>query len=229
MKITIFTFVVMLGLAVPALSGATDLKQGAYVSGFIGGSSLKDADLETSGYDWQSEQYYESKDKVKFDTGISVGGTGGYDFGIIRLEGELSYKYNEVDSINGRDQEHYYLTEEVGTFAFMANVFFDLHNDSPITPYIGGGIGVATIYNGNDRNDYYDDDDYDDEEYDSVFAYQVGGGLEIALNKRLSLDVGYRYFVTDTAKFNIDSYYISQTSKIKLESHNVAVGLRFKF
>lgn len=226
MRKTMITITVMAALTIPVLSCAFEQKQGPYVSGFIGVSALKDADLEVSGYDWKYDTYYGSKDKVQFDTGILVGGTGGYDFGIIRLEGELSYKYNEIDSIKGRNPGYYYLATEVGTFALMGNVFFDLHNNSPITPYIGGGIGVATIYLGNDRNDYYDD--YEDD-YDSVFAYQLGGGLEIALNQRLSLDVGYRYFATDTAKFEVDSYYISQTSKIKLESHNFTVGVRFKF
>jgi opacity protein-like surface antigen len=229
---------IILLVSIPALAQADPsrrgparqnfIQQGPYVSAFLGVSALQNADLDTSGYDWDYDVYYDYKDKVEFDPGIFVGGTAGYDFGIVRLEGELSYKYNEIDTINGRSPGYYYLEDEVGTFAFMANMFIDLHNDSPVTPYFGGGIGFATISITNDVYDdyYYYEDETDD---DSVFAYQLGGGVEIALNRNLSLDVGYRYFATDTAKFDVNTYYISQTSKIKLESHNVAVGLRFKF
>ena len=102
-------------------------------------------------------------------------------------------------------------------------------NLSPITPYIGGGVGFATLYLSDTygtntktglRTRLYDSDD------DTVFAYQVGAGLEIAFTPMLSLDMGYRYFGTAKAKFDNHS---STTTELKFESHNASVGLRIKF
>jgi len=43
------------------------------------------------------------------------------------------------------------------------------------------------------------------------------------------LDLGYRYFMTDDANFESDYYYSPVTASFKYESHNVAVGFKFKF
>lgn len=227
MKKIIITIAGTVVLAIPAISGAASLKPGPYTSLFIGVSSLQDANTATDQFTVPITTF---DDRVEFDPGVNIGGTLGYDFGIIRLEGELSYKYNEMDRITDRDTGESYRSVDgnIGTFAFMANAFVDLHNDTPVTPYFGGGIGVAVI-NLSDtyatdslgiRRTLYIEDD------DSVFAYQVGGGLDIALNRQLSLDLGYRYFASEKADFSDDWF---QASRIKLESHNVTVGVKVKF
>jgi outer membrane autotransporter protein len=170
------------------------------------------------------------RDRVEFDPGINIGGTGGYDFGYLRVEGELSYKHSEMKAITDRDTGARYrsVDGDLGVFAFMANSFFDLHNDTPITPYFGGGIGVATLYmgettgvdNSGTRQTLYLKDN------DSVFAYQLGAGVDIAINRKISLDLGYRYFGTSRATFDKDW---AQSTDLKYESHNMAVGVRFKF
>jgi ABC-type multidrug transport system fused ATPase/permease subunit len=149
----------------------------------------------------------------------------------------LSRVTNDIDNIGQTLQQS--LTQlitafftVIGVLAMMFNCFFDLHNSSPVTPYLGGGIGFAALYLDNTFGTivngpfagagatlYWEDDD-------AVFAYQVGAGLEIALNRQLSLDVGYRYFGTDDANFTSQPF--GQAS-LKLQSHNAAVGVRVKF
>jgi len=111
----------------------------------------------------------------------------------------------------------------------MGNVFFDIRNPSPVTPYIGGGIGLATLslddtYATNpstgNRVRLYDSGS------ETVFAYQAGAGLEIALNYMLSLDLGYRYFGTAKTTFNKSSHI---TTEMEFRSHNASVGLRWKW
>ena len=113
----------------------------------------------------------------------------------------------------------------------MFNPFFDFHNNSPVTPYIGGGIGFAALHiddtfgtdtrgGFSERLFLYAEDD------DTVFAYQAGAGIEIALSRTLSLDFGYRYFGTSTADF--DSDFAIET-EMKFESHNAMAGMRVKF
>ena len=213
-------------LALPSIGAAAEPHSGAYVSGFVGVSVPGDSDVTN---DYAGNPPTSDQDQIEFDPGIYIGGTGGYDFGYLRLEGEISYRNSEIDSItNSIDGRYGNLDGNLGVSAFMANAFFDLHNDSRVTPYLGGGIGFAVLNlsdaSGTDRNynywDLYNEDD------DTVFAYQVGAGIEIALNPRYSLDLGYRYFGTDTANFNDD---IFQSSRMKFESHNVTIGFRATF
>lgn len=212
-------------LAIPAVCLATPPVPGAYVSGFIGASIPNDTDVTGSAID----------DRVRFDPGVNLGATGGFDFGMLRLEGELSYKHGEITSVvinaNSSTPERFRSIDgRIGVMAMMGNMFIDLHNPSPITPYFGGGIGFAAVHqddtfgtstiNG-DRLQLYESDD------DAVFAYQAGGGLEISLNRILSLDLSYRYFRTSRASFNDDSFSID--NELKFESHNAAAGIRVKF
>lgn len=210
-------------LASVSTGNAQSGRPGPYISGFLGVTIPKDSVVLTENGGIIDET-------VNFDAGINTGVTGGYDFGIVRLEGEISYKHNEMSSIkdnNNPTNSYRNVDGSVGVMATMFNAFLDLKNDSPITPYFGGGIGFATIYlsetnatyNGT-RSIIYDKDD------DTVFAYQVGTGVEIALRPRYSLDIGYRYFATDKASFK-NSFF--PTNGLKMESHNVAVGFRFKF
>lgn len=223
-KLTIISAALL--LALPSIGAAAEPHSGAYVSGFVGVSVPGESDVTN---DYAGNPPTSDQDRIEFDPGIYIGGTGGYDFGYLRLEGEISYRNSEIDSItNSIDGRYGNLDGDLGVSAFMANAFFDLHNDSRVTPYLGDGIGFAVLNlsdaSGTDRNynywDLYNEDD------DTVFAYQVGAGVEIALNPRYSLDLGYRYFGTDTANFNDD---IFQTSKMKFESHNVTIGFRATF
>ncbi len=198
------------------------------MSGFVGVSAQTNTDVISTTLGPGATTF---NDRVEFDPSINIGGTGGFDFGFLRVEGELSYKNGEmskiteqisgtrIDNVDGR----------LGALAMMFNAFLDLHNDTRVTPYFGGGVGFATLYLSDTfgtetttgkRSRLYRSDD------DSVFAYQAGAGLEIALTKMLSLDLGYRYFGTAKAKFDKNS---STTTELKLESHNASVGLRIKF
>lgn len=213
-------------LALPAVCSAEAPRTGAYVSGFIGVSVPRDSSVTTDYFNGGSDN-----DQVEFDPGINIGGTGGYDFGYLRLEGEISYKHSEIGSITDKNAPppNRFLNPDgnLGVTAFMANAFFDLHNDTRVTPYLGGGIGFANLH----LSDTYATDSAGrfriyDEGDDTVFAYQAGAGVEIALNRRYSLDIGYRYFGTDTAKINRES---DMWHSLKFESHNVAVGFRATF
>mgnify|MGYP001263557867 CR=1 FL=1 len=210
--------------AVPVVAGATSPRPGGYVSGFFGVSAAADTDVTSINN--QSGEVF--NDRVEYDPNIYVGGTGGYDFGHFRLEGELSYKHAEISSITDDTGFRFRGVDgSLGALAFMANAFVDVHNNTPVTPYFGGGIGFAVLSLsdtfGSDNSGrllLYPDDDT------TVFAYQAGGGLEIAISPSLSLDLGYRYF--GTTKGTFDSDWIT-TTKLRYESHNGMVGFRVKF
>lgn len=210
--------------ALPAVSGAAPARPGAYVSGFFGVSAALDADVTSIDNDFGTV----FNDTVEFDPNIYMGGTGGFDFGHMRLEGEISYKHGEISSITDDTGFRFRGVDgSLGALAVMANAFVDVHNDTPVTPYFGGGIGFAVL----SLSDTFGSDDtgrlllYPEDE-STVFAYQAGGGLEIAINPILSLDLGYRYF--GTTKGTFDSDWVT-TTKLRYESHNGMVGFRVKF
>ncbi len=227
-KYLIIIAAVFTALSLPAICTAAPARHGGYVSGFIGASMTRDTDSTTVDFLTPVTTF---NDRIQFDPGITVGGTGGYDFGFLRLEGELSYKHAELKAIDDKISGSRYrsIDGSLGALAMMGNVFFDLHNNSPVTPYWGAGAGLAVLNLsdtfGTNTTTGSRDFIYSNAN-DTVFAYQAGGGVEIALNRQLSLDLGYRYFGTSTATFDKD---VLRTTELKLESHNVAVGLRVKF
>jgi opacity protein-like surface antigen len=219
----------LLGIAaLPTVSLASPPHPGGYMSVFVGASTPQDSAVTITEFNPVSVR----ETQVQYDAGLNIGGTAGYDFGYVRLEGELSYKRGEISTVTDQSSNTRYVNVDghLGATAVMVNTFFDLHNESPVTPYLGGGIGVATLNlsdaKGVDATTgalnyhvFHSDDD-------NVFAYQAGAGVEVGLTRHLSLDMGYRYFATSSASFSKDW---PNTTDLRLRSHNAAVALRVKF
>ena len=225
MRTYLIAIATLLIFSIPSLSSAAAERPGPYVSGFLGTSFARDTTVNSD--DAISGASF--SDQVTFNPGVYVGGTGGYDFGFLRLEGELSYRHAGIDKVtsNLTGERFRNVDGDVGVFATMFNAYFDMHNPSRVTPYVGGGIGFATVHisNTNGIGNIQGYTPLYDESNDTVFASQIGAGLDIAINSRYSLDIGYRYFVTEKA--NLDGDIIS--SNLKFESHNALVGFKFKF
>lgn len=216
MKKHTLAIIVAASLALPAIASAAPFRQGPYIGGFIGVTVPEKTDATS----YAGGVY---NDRISFEPGVNAGGVMGVDFGGVRFEGEISYKDIKFDTVTDNTGARYKIVDgSVDTTAFMANVFIDLHNQTPVTPYLGGGVGFAALHlndtYGYDSNgaelSYLSDDDV-------VFAYQVGGGLELPINRQLSLDLAYRYFGTTEASFF--------DTEMELTSHNATVGLRLKF
>lgn len=209
-------------LMIPVICFATPPVPGPYMSVFAGVNIPENSNVTSNDF---GDTFH---DQVEFDPGVYTGGAAGFDFGLMRLEGELSYRYSEIKSITDLADGFQFQNVDgnLGALNFMANAFIDLHNASPVTPYFGGGVGFAVL----NLSDTYAGTPSQVLLYhngtEAVFAYQVGAGLELALNRMFSLDLGYRYFNTGKATFE-DNPAIS--TNMELESHNAMVGLRMKF
>jgi opacity protein-like surface antigen len=221
MKSRLFALLALATLAAPAICQATPPRPGPYFSGFVGVTIPNDTTTDASA------SALPLNDRIEFDTSYNLGGTAGFDFGFLRLEGELSYKNGEIATINDRinGARFHDVDGRIGAFAMMGNAFLDLRNPGPITPYFGGGLGFASLHQSDTFSSFgtrlYRSDT------DAVFAYQVGGGLEVALTRQLSLDLGYRYFGTSQATFNQGDPNFE--NRMRFESHNFAAGVRMKF
>lgn len=192
------------GFSRPAL--AADAAQGPsfYVSGFGGLTLLSDADLYQSGV---------GTDDYTYDAGAGFGASVGYrwPFGL-RTEFELSYRINDVDTINGFSVSGV----DTSALAFMVNGWYDFDLGSGFLPYVGGGLGVAQV-----ELDFFGIE-YDD----TVFAWQLGGGLGYQIMPGIVLFTDYRWLAT------ADAVLVETTpSDIKLEysSHSIMFGVRAHF
>jgi outer membrane immunogenic protein len=194
-----------------------------YFSVHVGGTWLQDADID---YDDPIID-----DEIEFDNGFNIGAAFGYDYGLARLEIELAYRQNDVDTINVNFIEGPVTFSGDGDFSatsVMLNGYWDFETGSPIVPYIGGGIGFANV-SANDVKingvPVVDDDD-------NVFAYQLAAGLAFTLAPPLTLDLGYRLFGTSNPDLKIDpALRVLGFSDFETEfdSHNVNLGLRMNF
>jgi len=183
---------------------------GMYFSVFGGGTYVEDSTLEVVGIEFA---------ELQFDTGWNVGGAIGHDYGNFRAELEVTYKENELDtlttfiSVPGLPAGVYPADGEVSALTYMVNVFWDFENSSPLTPYVGGGIGGASI-------------DIDDED-DTAFAYKAAAGVAWKLGPNLDLLVDYSYLSTTDLEFNVSGATIPVEADYT--THSVSGGIRFRF
>lgn len=183
--------------------------EGSYVSGNLGLAMASDSDLSAPGVSGTME----------FDQGFASGIAVGYASGNTRIEGEFAYQKNDYDKLSIDGLGSFDVDGDATSTAFLVNGYYDYKNDSSITPFIGAGLGVATIdVDGISVPGYGAVTTSSD---DTVFAYQIGAGLNFAVNEKVSIDLNYRYFATSDPDFGeIDAEY---------SSHNLYTGVRVSF
>jgi OOP family OmpA-OmpF porin len=139
---------------------------------------------------------------ISFSPGFNVGGALGYDAGQFRVEGEITYRSVDVDEVNGVPVP---LDATFSALSFMANGYYDFEMGSPLTPYLGVGLGIV-------------DSEVDVAGFGSTsetdLAYQFMAGLGYEVSPNVVLTGGYRYFgiaETDapgTHEFNIGARFM---------------------
>ncbi|MCP4269350.1 MAG: porin family protein [Candidatus Brocadiaceae bacterium] len=185
--------------------------KGFYLSGTAGAVWLSDADYEEAG----------DSSEVEYDPGFLLGAAAGYDFGMLRTEAEFAYRQNSFDkwkdiTVGGVNYGDFSASGDVTTLSYLLNGYIDFENKSSITPYIGGGLGFANV----DADDLTIAGVKLSDEDDTVFAYQAAAGIGYDINKKLTMDIGYRYFATSDPDFDgTDAEY---------DSHNVSFTVRYK-
>jgi len=113
--------------------------------------------------------------------------------------------------------------DRAGAHFIMANFFFDIYNDSPITPFIGAGVGGALV-----TNQYGDQD--------AAIAYQGRAGLSFAVGGGFSADLEYIYTRTNKLVFGPRLDTLAATAPILpnvsgdyYESSSVMISMRKPF
>ncbi|MDE0538756.1 MAG: outer membrane beta-barrel protein [Rhodospirillales bacterium] len=159
----------------------------------------------------------------KADRGIAFSGAVGYRIADgLRVEGELSYRKNDFDTITVREpgglavllpanlrtnpvalaglRRTSDLEGDLRLLTLMANFFYDIDLGLDFEPYVGGGIGLSRIsVKASVAGRTTADDD------DTVLAYQFGGGLGYRVggtdDRPVTISLDYRYFATEDPTF----------------------------
>ncbi len=167
------------------------------------------------------------------DSGFGAGLSAGYNIGYlndipIRVEAEYVYRGQASFGVgpksfgaNTAGQKF-----EVTAHSLLGNVFFDIPTATALTPYFGGGLGLA--YLNTDYSTHANGNSVSNSGSDVNFAWNVGGGVAWSLNDSLALDIGYRYVdlgAADSGKVNINNF--SGNSSVDYTAHELSLGLRF--
>ena len=190
-----------------------------YVSGFGGGAIVNDVDYTAS--DGAFGQTF-------FDTGYNLDAALGYDFGNgLSIEAQVGYL---SAAQTGASYNSLFYTGPVpvtgtGSVLYgMLNAWYGVEIGA-ITPFIGGGFGIASAtldstYTGS----LFEASTFEDNAV--TYAWQVGGGVSLALTDSIDLVGRYRYFATGDFDV-VDGQGTTLTSSFGI--HLIDAGLKVKF
>ncbi|KUJ83866.1 hypothetical protein AVO43_08575 [Microbulbifer sp. ZGT114] len=186
---------------------------------------------------------------TKVDSGTTFSLALGYQIDQFRLEAEYASAQNDVESHDSVSAAGIDLTgEDAGVLVsgapanlgvsvgdlvaagegefdssyLFANVYYDFDLGTALTPYIGAGIGNASIdvdYSPSGVTIINDDD--------SVFAYQLMGGATYEMSEQLSLFGGLRWRQTDDIQVNADLF--DAEFEVQMDSLVAEIGTRWQF
>lgn len=159
------------------------------------------------------------------DTGFGISGAFGYRFDDARVELEIGYLSNSVDSVTVNDFEAS-ADGDIDNWQFLVNGYYDIPTNSRFTPYVGGGIGLA-ILSANDVSataPALGELDIDDSS--ASFLFQVKGGVGYDITDDFNAFFGYRLLGLPGQSFEVfDTDFDADTIFI----HSLQLGARYEF
>lgn len=146
----------------------------------------------------------------------------------LRFEVEVAFR---GDSEKKWYDNGVYLNGVKGTWnntTLFANLFWDFHNDSNFTPYIGAGLGMAFNYTGYDLTTKNGESFSMDDKFTN-FAWNAGAGVSYSFNEMLAVDASYRF--VGLGYNEVSTTYNGREYKIGNDPYNneFMVGLRLSF
>lgn len=183
----------------------------------------------------------------------------GYNFNKrfnIPIRTELEYSmFSEAEAKGSRSTtypigivETTSLKQKFDIQTLFVNAYYDFKTGTQLTPYIGGGLGVAFVNSKTSGtlgvvfplalgglNDSIGSSS--SRKMNSNFAWNIGAGIGWDINEQWTLDLGYRFVGLGKVKSNTATYITpDQTGRFEFNSkvdnlymHQVALGVRFSF
>jgi OOP family OmpA-OmpF porin len=212
----------LIAIALIGLSGGSALAQGQqtprgfYVGAALGANMPSDASL--TGVGIMNDTRYETAPLGTISIGYAYGSG-------LRAELEAGLRRNDVDRVSGTGASGG--SGAIRSYGAMLNVLFDIDTGTPVTPYVGAGLGWAFLeaqdvrsLNGGRAMDGTD----------NRFAYQGILGLSYGLSTDVTLTLDYRYFATLDPRFDARATGGTATAVDgAYAAHAVMMGLRYQF
>jgi outer membrane protein OmpA-like peptidoglycan-associated protein len=188
------------GLALSVLGGTASMAQdmssgtyGPYLRGEGGWNHLQDMSFHGSSTALAGSS--------SFDEGYILGGALGYGFGQYRLELGLDYRHNDVDNLHigntgafpaavaGSHSGGGSATSVVGMFNGYMDLPWRTSMMPQIVPYIGAGVGVASV----NFNSVKSGSTTIIDDSDAMPAIQAMAGLRYQINDKWGVGLEYRF------------------------------------
>ena len=194
-----------------------------YVSGNVGVTILRDAGIAADSFTVLGVGVV-AEGETEFDTGYGLSGAIGHAWGPFRLEGELSYRKNDLDKVTTTSTgvATFDLGGDTSSFGFMANGYYDFDTSGPWAPFLMAGIGGARL---NLDITSVAGTAFTYDESDTVFAYQAGAGLGYKISPTTTTNLQYRFFGTADPTFDDGVHKIDA----EYQSHNIWAGITVRF
>lgn len=187
-----------------------DTNPGWYMGAGLGGTLQFDSDTRIP----------TGTNRIFYKPGWNVNANGGYAWtNGLRLEGEVYHSRSNVEAIRGTGGGNGHLNNT----DFFANAFYDFQLGMRMTPYIGGGVGVALV-NADDIGTLNNGSRLNDDQ--TEFAYQAIVGVAGQLDPHWTVSADYRFIGTTEPNFRTTTGANARTENY---SHNIVFGLRYNF
>jgi opacity protein-like surface antigen len=228
MRKTLLAATAALAIASPAAARDGSPYVGFEIGPMMSDEGFYDVDLTTTA----GTTNFNNGINVDYRTGADVDIIAGYDFGMVRAEGELAYKRLGVKDVDASgplggalaglgilDIEDTDFTQTARISSAMGNALLDFGGNDGFGGYIGGGIGWSRVKLMGDR--------------DSGLAWQVIAGVRTALSPNIDLGLKYRYFNT---KFDVTNDFVTRAGAPfsmdvdgRLKTHSLLLSLVYNF
>ena len=178
-----------------------------YMSCNAGVALLQDADLTDSTMSG-------AKFNIEYDPGYFVGIAIGNHIDNFRIEAEIGYQKNKLDSLKLTSNGVTYSGDitsdnEIRLSTLMFNIYYDFLKESMFSPYLCAGLGLGNIkVDGASKSD-------------AVSAYQYGAGVAFRISDRVALDLKLRHLETSDYEF--------ETSNLDFATNNAIFDVRVYF
>jgi opacity protein-like surface antigen len=224
----------------PTMAAAIDL-EGYYIT--AKGGASKTFNTGTTNFNiWNGSPFFPQNEDL--GTGSALGFSAGkYLTDNFRLELEATKRTGYEFDARLFTFPTFTYKAKIETHALFINGFYDFQpfsiSNTPITPYLGGGVGFSRNKMGTnlDHTDGLYDGTTTDSNTNNQFAYKLSAGTLFSLTEQLSLDVNYQYvnlgaFESGTDKYEFGVYSNSLIRVFNggdIKTQELMIGLQYKF
>lgn len=217
--LSVWTFVICAAFAAITLLPNLAAAEGFYADVLGGATFFDDEPARIASLVTQTSVH----GHTNYDVGWLAGSSAGYEWqNGFATEVEFTFRQNHLDRI--ATSSTLFRGGDMHSFSTMFNGYYRFHNETPFTPYIGGGLGEAVVVLNNTRPTV----GLDRRPFggtDCEFAYQGIAGVSYPIAPHLSAAAEYRYFASLRPGFEQREFKVSPS----YESHNAILRLTYSF